>query len=74
MSSENTCEELDMIIDKNMRLKLYGGTQELPTSWWPPTVPQDLESFSIRENSFHSHRVTLLAADESVGPPNLSAM
>ncbi len=43
MSSENTCEELDMIIDKNMRLKLYGGTQELPTSWWPPTVPQDLE-------------------------------
>ena len=37
---ENTCPELEELIDKENRLKIYGGNQDPPSSWWPPNVPK----------------------------------
>jgi len=39
MVDTNTCAELDDMVEKDMRLKQYGGTQDAPISWWPPNVP-----------------------------------
>ena len=37
--AENTCEELESMVEKDMRLKKYGGLHEEPDCWWPPVVP-----------------------------------
>lgn len=39
MVNTNTCEALEEMVEKDMRLKEYGGTQDAPAHWWPPTVP-----------------------------------
>ena len=38
MTSESTCPDLEALVDPEMRLKEYGGTQDAPDAWWPPTI------------------------------------
>ena len=38
-SNSGSCKELDDLVEKDMRLKEYGGTQDQATCWWPPVIP-----------------------------------
>jgi len=39
---ENNCPELEELVDKENRLKIYGGNRDPPSSWWPPNVPRKI--------------------------------
>lgn len=66
--NEHTCDELESMVEKDMRLKKHGGTHEEPDCWWPPVVPgkQHIPDEVGANFDLNSHRELKLQTQPSI--------